>query len=121
MKGKKLVYTLCTLFCLISCSAVWASGIVCSTPRENLSFEISKHEVALYESGAYENERSVASVANVRTRKSAKGFTKILHFEGHKYTLHIENAKQFSDVNDYLIMRSPQGHEMTYPLTCSLQ
>jgi hypothetical protein len=46
------------------------------------------------------------------------GFTKTLYIDGNKHRINIQNTNEFSDVNDYLSITSPKGHEMTYPLTC---
>ena len=58
------------------------------------------------------------SISNVRTKYSGFGVTKVLTFEGHKHTIHIENVNSPSDVNDYLSIKSPRGHEVVYPLNC---
>ncbi|MBT5094565.1 MAG: hypothetical protein HOM21_10000, partial [Halobacteriovoraceae bacterium] len=59
------------------------------------------------------------SVSNIRTRFEGQGYTKIVKFEGQKHMIHIENKGSFSEVDDYLLIRSKKGHEMTYPLSCN--
>ena len=68
--------------------------------------------------------REIASletkITNVRTMFSGKGITKVLSFEGHKHTIHIEDVASPNQINDYLSIRSPRGHEIVYPLNCKL-
>jgi len=93
------------------------ASIECHTPRMNKTFKIEDNRVTFFNDQPVEGGREVASVGT-RTRKTATGFTKVLSFEGRKHTIHIDNAKSFSDVNDYMVVRNNRGHEMTYPLTC---
>lgn len=93
------------------------AGVVCHTPRMSKVFNIEQNKVSVYQNDV-RNGREIASSNQARTLYTSNGFTKVLEHMGHKVTLHIENAKQFSDVNDYLVIRDTQGHEITYPLTC---
>lgn len=93
------------------------AAIECHTPRMNKTFKIEDSRVTFFNDQPVNGGREVASVAT-RTRKTAKGFTKILNFEGRKHVIHISDSKEFSDVNDYMVVRNSRGHEMTYPLTC---
>ena len=93
------------------------SIINCHTPRMNKIFSISKDKI-VFEKEEMSSNRSIASVDKLRTKKEGNGFTKILSYEGNKYTIHIANEESFDEVEDYLSIRSEKGHEITYPLTC---
>jgi hypothetical protein len=46
------------------------------------------------------------------------GFSKFFYVSGKKYTIHIDDKDNFSDIDDYMIIKSSNGHEITYPLNC---
>ncbi|MAF79292.1 MAG: hypothetical protein CME63_04685 [Halobacteriovoraceae bacterium] len=117
MKTLRNLFSLC-LF-LTSTMAMAAPQIICTTPRESKVVLIKDTSVALSTPEKLINQRTVASVSSVRTKLQGKGFTKIIFLDGIKHTIHIENQNDFSDVNDYMVMRSQEGHEITYPLTCN--
>lgn len=100
-------------------STAMAASIVCSSPRLKKSLKISNSRVAFLEESQLDGRQLASSdIAGVRTRNTAKGFTKILHYEGHKHMIHIEDTKDFSELEDYIVIKSREGHEMTYPLNC---
>ncbi len=105
------------IFFLFLSTQVLAS-ITCTTPRESKVLVIKKTGVSLSSPYFDKINRGLASSSSVRTKLTAKGFTKVIFIEGDKHTIHVENKNQFSEVNDYLVIRSKVGHEMTYPLTC---
>jgi hypothetical protein len=92
--------------------------INCQAPGTSYTLIINKNHVSLYKEDNFAHQRSVASTMPVNTTKTVNGFTKTLDFENKRYTIHIENQNKFSDVSDYLSIRSSEGHEMTYPLIC---
>jgi hypothetical protein len=115
-------------FLLLSATLAYGAGamaagttaIECETPRDGRRFVIQGPEVTIYKEDQFEAPgRQVASVVNVRTKLTGEGFDKILFIGGDKHTLHISKPGEFSDVEDYLVIRSSKGHEMTYPLTCT--
>jgi len=105
------------IFFFLVAAPLWAS-ITCTTPRESKVLVIKKESVSLSKPYLDESSRSVASTSVIRTKLLGKGFTKVLFVDGNKHTIHIEDQASFSDVNDYLVIRSKMGHEMTYPLNC---
>jgi hypothetical protein len=109
--------TLVLIILALGFSGAANASIYCHTPRDTKVFQIHKQKVTFMVEGF--SNRIPASINSVRTRKTIKGFTKVVAFEGHKHTIHIENANHFSEVDDYLIIRSHKGHEVTYPITCS--
>lgn len=118
--GMKLIFKGLLIWFMISASNIFAAPqIICTTPRESKVVLIKESAVALSTPEKLINQRTVASVSSVRTKLEGKGFTKIIYLDGIKHTIHIENQNQFSDVNDYMVMRSQEGHEITYPLTCN--
>ena len=87
--------------------------IVCSSERLNKEIVIDGTQVTF--NSEWNEGRAIASV---RTRFVGQGFTKVLNLDGHKYKIHVEDVGRFSEVDDYIAIRSPQGHEITYPLSC---
>ena len=96
------------------------STIVCKTTFGEKSFLIEDEKISFQKEDQSGIERSISSVqsASVRTHKKHLGFTKTLYIDGVKHRINVQNTNEFSDVNDYLSITSPKGHEMTYPLTC---
>ncbi len=95
-----------------------ASGeIICTTPRGSRQLVIKKISISM-STPTISSSRSVASEAHVRTRLQGNGFTKIMYSSGKKFIVHVKDQDNFSEINDYLVIRSKKGHEMTYPLTC---
>ena len=94
--------------------------ISCSTAFGEKTFSISDSGISFHKEDESGASRSISSVngESVRTHKKHLGFTKTLYIDGNKYRINVQNTKEFSDVNDYLSITSPKGHEMTYPLNC---
>lgn len=92
-------------------------NIVCETAYGEKSFHIEDERVVFNKEHA-DTGRAISSIEMVRTEKRHKGFDKILNMNGNKHRIHIENPASFSDVHDYMVITSPKGHEMTYPLSC---
>lgn len=93
--------------------------ITCETPRGTKVLVIDNQKVSISQPLKINQNRAVASVEGVRTKFEGTGFTKVLFYNGAKHIIHIEDKKNFSVVDDYLIIRSNEGHEMTYPLECN--
>jgi hypothetical protein len=94
--------------------------ISCSTAFGEKTFTIADNGISFHKENDSDASRSISSVhgESVRTHKKNFGFTKTLYIDGNKYRINVQNTKEFSDVNDYLSITSPKGHEMTYPLNC---
>ena len=92
-------------------------SLFCSSKRLMKSFNIKNHSVSFQSLNQW-NGRAIASVENVRTKRSGNSMTKILKFEGHKYYFHISDLNNFSDVEDYIAIKSRKGHQIMYPLSC---
>lgn len=107
--------TLFTLIFSLSTINVMAS-IVCHTPRMNKNFEIKDNHVSFFNELSNKN-REIASLVS-RNKLAQNGITKIVDFENQKHIIHIEDTSNFSDVNDYIIIRNHVGHEVTYPISC---
>lgn len=108
------------IYIMLSASNIFAAPqIICTTPRESKVILIKETSVALSTPEKLLNKRTVASVSSVRTKLQGKGFTKIIYLNGIKHTIHIDNKNHFSDLNDYMVLRSQEGHEITYPITCN--
>lgn len=104
-----------TMIALISISS--EASIVCRTPRSNKVFEIKDAKITFYNEFDVSANRELASVTSL-SKSSDKGLTKIVNFENHKHIIHIANTENFSDSEDYIIIKAKSGHEVTYPLSC---
>lgn len=104
--------------CVFNSANIYA-GIVCHTPRMNKIFKISSEDqkITFFQEYELTNKRAIASIDSYEKLTSTK-ITKITNFENQKHIIHIENTDQFSDANDYIIIKSAKGHEVTYPLLC---
>lgn len=93
--------------------------VTCYTPRMSKKIVIEDNRIAFSKPFLQARGlREVASTSAVRTKYLGKGFEKVVFNKGQKNIIHIEDAKNFSEIDDYLLVRSAEGHEMTYPLTC---
>jgi hypothetical protein len=102
-------------------SSYAASGAIeCKTAFGEKSFVIEDGRISFSKEDEAGVSRSISSVSadSVRTHTKHLGFTKTLYIDGNKHRINVQNKNEFSDVNDYLSITSPKGHEMTYPLTC---
>lgn len=106
---------LITIFTIMSFGS--SASIVCHTPRSNKVFEIKDNRVTFFNEFDSSAKRELASVIS-RTKVSAKGMTKIVDFENQKHIIHISDSSNFSDSEDYIIIKAKSGHEITYPLNC---
>ena len=100
--------------------------IKCHTPNHSKEFIIEKNSITFQIPRSLNTKvknRSLASsgiiISSIRKKLRGNGITRYLNFEGQKHTFHIENKDHFSEVDDYLSIRSQKGHEIIYPLTCS--
>lgn len=95
-------------------------AITCSTAFGEKTFTIDDDRISFHKEDEAGVSRSISSITgdSVRTHKKNLGFTKTLYIDGNKHRINIKDANEFSDVNDYLSITSPKGHEMTYPLNC---
>jgi len=79
---------------------------------------IKNNTIALYENWNADSGRAIASIHTIQTMNVGNSVTKIMNFEGKRYYIHIENKDSTNSVDDYVAIRSKQGHEMIYPLEC---
>lgn len=95
------------------------ASIVCHTPRMSKVFNINEQDVKVsIVQNDVENGRGIASNANARTLFTSTGYTKVMQHKNLTVTLHVDDKNNFSELNDYLIVKDQRGHEITYPLTC---
>ncbi len=118
---KTLLSLLLTIMSLTAYSAVAPSNakMVCHTPRLDKAFVVGATQVTFLDETQAEADRQLASIDGIRTKITGNGFTKIMNFEGQKHTIHVNDVNSPSQVNDYLVIKSREGHELTYPLDCS--
>ncbi len=94
--------------------------ITCTTAFGERSFTIDGDKISFHREDDSGVSRAISSVSpdSVRTHKKHHGFSKTLYLNGNKHRINVQNINEFSEVNDYLSITSPKGHEMTYPLSC---
>ncbi|MBC7713216.1 MAG: hypothetical protein H7177_07750 [Rhizobacter sp.] len=97
-----------------------SASVLCHTPRMNKVFEVSDKKITFFNEFDTHAKRELASVI-AKNKSEAQGITKVVDFENQKHTIHITDMNNFSDVNDYIIVKSREGHEMTYPITCEMK
>jgi len=93
------------------------ASIVCHTPRSNKIFEIKDTKITFFNEFDNATKRELASLTS-RSKSTEKGMTKIVNFENQKHTIHITDTANFSDSEDYIVIKAKSGHEVTYPLIC---
>ena len=93
------------------------AAINCSTAFGEKTFLIEEDRV-VFQKEDVDLGRAISSIDQVRTERRHKGFDKLLYKDGLKHRIHIDNTTSFNDVDDYMVITSPKGHEMTYPLSC---
>ena len=106
--------TITTLFLILTNISIFASNInvVCETPRQNIVIKVSDNKLKI-------GGRFPAEAIAQRTRFRGNSVSKIFYVAGDKHTLHLEDTTSFSSSTDYISIRNKQGHEMTYPVTCT--
>lgn len=109
--------TLIILSALVATLQVSQASIVCHTPRLNKVFELKNNNITFFHENDSSAKRELASLVS-RNKLSEVGITKIVSFENQKHTIHINDVKNFSDADDYIIIKAKSGHEVTYPLLC---
>lgn len=121
MKLSALFGFLGLLLMVHSYSSFASNGAIeCKTAFGEKSFVIEDGRISFNKEDASGVSRAISSVTgdSVRTHTKHLGFTKTLYIDGNKHRINVQNTNEFSDVNDYLSITSPKGHEMTYPLSC---
>lgn len=112
------------LFALSFLGAAHASqkepSLNCETNFGEKSFTLEQGTIAFHEK-LDQPKRSISSVYEARAQKTLKGIRKSLYLNGLKHTVNIENYKNLNNSDDYLVVTSPKGHKMTYPLNCQLK
>ena len=95
--------------------------VICHTPRMKLAFKVDNQHIAFLQHKQKDGpDRQIASSEEMDcgTRLTHKGFTKVVNYEGKKHKIHIRDVNKFSALDDYIIIRNSEGHEVTYPLNC---
>ena len=116
MKKTIALLTLITMSFTLQARAVFYKEINCHTNRMAKGIKVTPSGVNFYEKSF---ARELASVPSREQAMNEGSVTRSFNFEGHKYTLHVENVDQFSDIEDYLTISDSKGHEILYPVTCS--
>lgn len=96
------------------------SSIICHTPRAQLALKISPDHISFIERNRGVNHRSIAStkINAVRTQFIGNGYRKTLHFENKRHTISIKDFNDLNEIDNYIVIKNNEGHEITYPLNC---
>ena len=105
------------LVAFIANTKAYSKSITCKTSNKLKIFKIAGKKVTFINED--EASRSIASEKKVRSRFTRMGFTKTVNVEGKEHIFHINNKNNFSNLEDYYIIRNHKGHEVIYPLDCS--
>ena len=92
--------------------------IFCETNFGIKSFTIEKDSIAFHNE---DHGRKISSIHSAKSLRTSTGISKTLYVNGQKHFVYIGDINHFSDSEDYMAITSPDGHKMTYPLTCSVQ
>ena len=118
MKKNIILLVLCLAFSF-SFGLEASERFSCTTPRLSKAFVVGPTGIAFF--NPFEKQgRKIASTINARTKLIGKGFSKILFVSGEKHIVHINDKQNLNELDDYLIIKSNKGHEITYPLDCKL-
>ncbi len=103
--------TLSIVLITIITTTTWAMNIRCETPRQNVVLKIENNRLKI-------DGRFPAETMIQRSKDRGDSKTMIFHVSGDKHTLHIANKNSPSELDDYINIKSRQGHEITYPINC---
>lgn len=93
-------------------------SVTCFTPQERHEIKLTQDKLTVIDHTQPKARAIASSQQNVRTKFIGSSLTKIMNQSGHKHTIHIQDINQFNAFDDYLSIRSPKGHVMTFPLEC---
>ncbi len=98
-----------------------ADAIKCYVPRMNTTIAIDNQKIVFLKPSEHNVERKIASITadNVRSSDIYKSINKHLTHQGLAYSIHIADSANFSEVDDYISIKNKDGHQITYPITCS--
>ncbi len=113
------------LLLLLASTTAWSTvpEIECQTNHRSGQFlQFNDAQLVININRQSTTSRKIASSTitfeNLRTKWNGASVEKVGYFENYKHTIHIENVNHLNDVNDYISIRSQEGHEMIYPLNC---
>lgn len=91
----------------------------CHTPRRLKSFKIQNEKIILEDKSQQFKVKARDRYLSSHDSEKRDSLTKTFQFEGHSYKLHIRDVNHFDEVEDFVNIKSPQGHQITYPLSCN--
>lgn len=102
-------------------AAVMPLKAKCETPRGFHRFVINNKAISVQEGFDQLDERIPASAPEIttRTRYTMNGYKKYFNWNQNRYYIHIEDKRKFSEIDDFVVIKNKEGHEITYPLDCS--
>lgn len=118
---KKLFFA---ILIILICGQVFGSdfqAIKCESERLSKSLVLRNGTVTFINKEDDDQNRAVASMSPARTQMVGKALNQMLRHDGKKFHIHVENVESFNDVNDYVEIKSMEGHNIIYPINCSLK
>ncbi|MFG1500910.1 hypothetical protein ABMA70_11950 [Halobacteriovorax sp. XZX-3] len=104
--------SLITLSLAFTASAHAAVNFKCSTMRKNIEFNLKGNQIQV-------EGRTPAQALIGRTHKVGNSVTKHYQLAGQKYQIHFDDVTNSNEMNTYISIRTKNGHEVTYPLSCN--
>lgn len=113
-------YMIASLALLLASQNVLAKPLNCSNDRIAKSWLIDQGRIIMQ--GETKGSRDVASSLNeirsFRTQLTSEGVSRVIIHNGMKYSIHVNNIKAPSELDDYVAIKNSDGHEVIYPLNC---
>ena len=93
----------------------------CQTPNKEKIFIIWPQHIVfqMEKKWDFDQSRGTSSMSKIKTVPNVLGgFDKYLNYGHHRYHIHIRNLMKPNPMHDYISIRIPQGHRISYPLSC---
>ena len=116
--------TLFLIFLLTAFTTAFAyefKPIKCESPRLSKSMVIRNNSVTFINKNDDTYNRAIASIAPARTQVIGKGFNQVLLHDNKKFHIHVSDVTNFNEVNDYIEIKTMEGHNIMYPISCTLK
>ena len=114
MKCFKLLVAVFSLLTIVAVCK--ASSITCETPRRSHVLQLDEDAVLILKR-PYASGQPVRQPSSINRTRGSR-LQRVIHFEGNRYSIRIEDLERFDETADKLVIRTSAGHEMTYPIQC---
>lgn len=113
-------YMIATLTLLLASQGAFAKPLKCSNDRIAKSWLIDQGRIIMQgdTSGSRDVASSLNEIRSFRTQLTSEGISRVINHKGMKYSIHVNNVKAPSELDDYVAIKNNEGHEVIYPLNC---